>query len=266
MTCGKEQAISGYMGKILRVDLSAGKLWDESLNEGYAHGFVGGSGLAARYVYDMVDGDTDPLGPDNPLVFMTGPLVGTLMLSAGRCSVCALSPLTHIWGEANTGGFFGPELRFAGYDGIIIVGQAEAPVWLSVVEGRAELHDASDLWTADSYKTQERVRERMGDPKARIACIGLAGENQALMAAVMNDHGRAVPEIRLRKPPLPSHIAVGLVEGDYSRVFLLCHRTKEDDGVAIEHGAATKSNVEGIRNNFFSPRDVALEIYRGQDR
>ncbi len=181
----------GYIGKLLRVDLSAGAIQDEPLNESYAHAFVGGSGLAARYIYDMVDGDTDPLGPGNPLVFMTGPLVGTAMPSAGRCSVCALSPLTGIWGEANTGGFFGPELRFAGYDGVIITGRAEGPVWLSVVEGQAELHDAAGIWGSDSYAAQERVREILGEPKARVACIGPAGEHLVKMAAVMNDHGRA---------------------------------------------------------------------------
>jgi len=183
--------MNGYMGKILRVDLSAGKTWDETLDEGYARDFVGGSGLAARIMYDMVDGDTDPLGPDNPLVFMTGPLVGTAMPSAGRCSVCALSPLTRIWGESNTGGFIGPELRFAGYDGIVVTGRAEKPVWLSIVEGRPELHDATGLWGSDSYETQERVRRALGEPKARVACVGLAGENLVKMAAVMNDHGRA---------------------------------------------------------------------------
>ena len=183
--------MNGYMGKILRVDLSAGRVWDEPLDEGRARAFVGGSGLAARLIYDMVDGDTDPLGPDNPLVFMTGPLVGTAMPSAGRCSVCALSPLTGIWGESNTGGFVGPELRFAGYDGIVVTGQAEKPVWLSVVEGRGELHDATGLWGSDSYETQERVREALDEPKARVACVGPAGENVVKMAAVMNDHGRA---------------------------------------------------------------------------
>jgi aldehyde:ferredoxin oxidoreductase len=181
----------GYIGKILSVDLSTGDIRDEPLDKAYARAFVGGSGLAARYIYDMVDCDTDPLGPENPLVFMTGPLVGTSMLSAGRCSVCALSPLTGIWGEANTGGFFGPELRFAGYDGIIFTGQAEKPVWLSVVDGRAELHDAADIWGSDSYEAQERVREVLDEPKARVACIGPAGENLVKMAAVMNDHGRA---------------------------------------------------------------------------
>lgn len=183
--------MNGYMGKILRVDLSTGELRDEKLNEEHARAFVGGSGLAARLVYDMVDNDTDPLGPENPLVFMTGPVVGTAMPSAGRCSVCAISPLTRIWGEANTGGFFGPELRFAGYDGVIITGQAKAPVWLSIVNGHAELHDAEGIWGMDSYETQEQVRQALAEPKARVACIGVAGENQVKMAAVMNDRGRA---------------------------------------------------------------------------
>ena len=183
--------MNGYLGKLLRVDLTTGDLRDEAINEEYCRAFVGGSGLAARLIYDMVDAHTDPLGPDNPLVFMTGPLVGTAVPSAGRCSVCALSPLTGIWGEANTGGFIGPEMRFAGYDGIVISGQAARPTWISVVGGKARLGDATEVWGADSYATQEWVRKAMGDAKARVACIGVAGENQVKMAAVMNDHGRA---------------------------------------------------------------------------
>ena len=183
--------MTGYMGKILRVDLTANCIWDEPLHETYARDFVGGSALAARYAFDLIDAHTDPLGPENPLIFMTGPLVGTAMPSAGRFSVCALSPLTGRWGESNSGGFFGPELRFAGYDGILITGKAAAPVWLSIVAGEARLHDAADLWGLDSYATQEAVRARLEQPKARVACIGPAGETGARMAAVMNDHGRA---------------------------------------------------------------------------
>jgi len=183
--------MNGYMGKLLRVDLTSGELRDEVLDEERARAFAGGSGLAARIVFDMVDGGTDPLGPENPLVFMTGPLVGTRMPSAGRFGVAALSPLTGIWGEANSGGYFGPELRFAGYDGIVVTGQAEKPEWLSIVEGKAELHDATGLAGTDSYAAQERVREALGEPKARVACIGVAGENRVPMAAVMNDSGRA---------------------------------------------------------------------------
>jgi aldehyde:ferredoxin oxidoreductase len=183
--------MNAYMGRILYVDLTAGALRNESLDPDLARTFVGGSGLAARLIYDMVDRNTEPLGPENPLVFMTGPLVGTRMPSAGRCSVCALSPLTGIWGEANTGGFIGPELRFSGYDGIVITGQAESPVWLSIVEGEPRLRSAADMWGLDSYATQERIREALGLPRARVACIGPAGEKRVKMAAVMNDHGRA---------------------------------------------------------------------------
>jgi aldehyde:ferredoxin oxidoreductase len=191
LTFNKVQNMDAYMGRILRVDLSAGQIWDEPLHEGYARAFVGGSGLAARYVYDMVDRNTDPLGPQNPLVFMTGPLVGTAMPSASRFSVCAVSPLTGIWGEANSGGFFGHELRASGYDGLIITGRAESPVWLSIVDGQAALHPAAQLWGLDSYQTQVQVREALGLPKARVACIGQAGEKLVKMAAVMNDDGRA---------------------------------------------------------------------------
>jgi len=183
--------MNGYMGKVLHVDLNTGRLRDEPLKEELARKFVGGSGLAARIIYDLVDRNTDPLGPENPLVFMTGPLVGTPMPSAGRYSVCALSPLTRIWGEANSGGFFGPELRFAGYDGIVITGISDRPAWLSIVEGKPQLHDASSIWGSDSYVTQQMVRKALGDDKVRVACIGVAGESKVKMAAVMNDHGRA---------------------------------------------------------------------------
>ena len=180
----------GYLGRILRVDLSRGELSEEALNEDYARRYVGGSGLAARYLYDVLDADTDPLGPDNPLLFLTGPLVGTSMTSAGRYSVSARSPLTGIWGEANSGGFFGPELRYAGYDGVWISGAAANPVWLSILDGEAALHDARDLWGSDIYVTQARLREALGEAKARVAGIGLAGEHQVKLAGIANDHGR----------------------------------------------------------------------------
>jgi aldehyde:ferredoxin oxidoreductase len=183
--------MNGYLGKLLYVNLTSGETWDEALDPTMARTYVGGSGLAARLIYPQVDGDTDPLGPDNPLVLMTGPLVGTAMPSAGRCAVCGLSPLTGIWGESNTGGFIGPEMRFSGYDGIVISGQADRPVWLSIVDGVPQIRDASELWGLDAYATQDRAREALGETRARVACIGPAGENQVPMAAVMNDHGRA---------------------------------------------------------------------------
>jgi aldehyde:ferredoxin oxidoreductase len=240
--------MNGYTGRILRVDLSAGKLWDEPLSAPYARAFVGGSGLAARIICDMVDADTDPLGPDNPLVWMTGPLVGTSMPSAGRCSVCALSPLTRIWGESNTGGQIGPALRFAGYDGLVITGRAGTPTWLSVIEGQAELHDATDSCGLDSYATQERVREMLGEPKARVACIGPAGENQVKMAAIMNDHGRAAGRTgmgavmgskNLRAIALRGSAQVPIADPDGLRtVAQEIIRGRDEDMVAISLGLA----------------------------
>ncbi len=184
--------MSGYMGKLLVVDLTSGELKDEPLDPTLARDFVGGAGYAARYLYDELGPDTDPLGPANTLMFMTGPLVGTRAPSCGRHEVCALSPLTGIWGESNSGGFWGAELKFSGYDGIVVRGRSERPVWLSIVEGQPPaLHDAAGLWGLDTYETQQRLREELGDQKARVASIGPAGENLVLYAAIMNDHGRA---------------------------------------------------------------------------
>jgi aldehyde:ferredoxin oxidoreductase len=184
--------MSGYMGRLLVVDLTSGELKEEPLDDNLAHDFVGGAGYAARYLYDELGPDTDPLGPENTLMFMTGPLVGTRAPSCGRHEVCALSPLTGIWGESNSGGFWGAELKFSGYDGIVVRGRSEKPVWLSLIEGQPPaLHDASDLWGLDTYETQQRLRDELGDEKVRVASIGPAGENQVLYAAIMNDNGRA---------------------------------------------------------------------------
>lgn len=182
--------LPGYLGQILRVDLTQPRAWAEPLNADYARRFLGGSGLGARYLWDYVTADTDPLGPDNPLIFMTGPFVGTTTPAAGRFSVVTRSPATRLTGEGNSGGFFGPAMRQAGFDGIIITGQAQAPVYLSIVNGEAALHDASHLWGLDSYAVQEQVKAEISQPKARVACIGPAGERLVKFAAVMNDHGR----------------------------------------------------------------------------
>lgn len=184
--------MNGYMGKLLVVDLTRRQIGEEPLDWTVARDFVGGAGYAARLLYGELGPQTDPLGPENTLVFMTGPLVGTRAPSCGRHEVCALSPLTELWGESNSGGFWGAELKFSGYDGIIVRGQSANPVWLSILDGQPPaLHDAADLWGLDTYETQQRIRDRLGDPKVRVASIGPAGENRVLYAAIMNDHGRA---------------------------------------------------------------------------
>ncbi len=181
----------GYLGKILVVDLTQGQWEVEPLREEHASRFLGGGGLACRYLYDLISPSTDPLGPDNILFFTTGPLVGTRAPSCGRYTACFLSPLTGIWGESNAGGFFGPEMRFAGYDGILIRGRSPEPVYLWINDGKVEVRPASHLWGLDTYRVQEAIKEEIGEPRARIACIGLAGEKLVKMAAIINDNARA---------------------------------------------------------------------------
>ena len=183
--------ITGYVGKLLRVDLTEGQMAEEPLNEDYARAFIGGSGLASRYIYDMVTEKTNPLGAENPLIFITGPMTGTNSPSCGRFTVCARSPLTGFWGEANSGGIFGPTLKFAGYDGVIFTGSSPKPVYLEITEGKAKLRDASKLWGQDCYQTQVIIKEEMQKPKASVACIGIAGEKKSRIAAIINDYGRA---------------------------------------------------------------------------
>lgn len=177
--------------KLLVVDLTPGALHAEQIDPNIARDYVGGSGLAARLLWERLTPQIDPLGPDNPLLFITGPLTGTAGPAEGRFSVCARSPATGLWGEANCGGFWGPELRFAGYDALLITGRAAAPVYLWIKDGRAELRDASHLWgQADTYQTQQRIRDEVGDRLARIACIGPAGERAIPYALILCDHGR----------------------------------------------------------------------------
>jgi aldehyde:ferredoxin oxidoreductase len=179
------------MKDILVVDLTSRSSRTLPIDPETAREYVGGSGLAARLLYDQLNNELDPLRPENPLLYLTGPLVGTSMPSAGRCTVSALSPLTGIWGESNTGGFIGPELRFSGYDGLLVTGRASSPCWISLIDGELLFHEAEKLWGQDSYQTQESIRGLLGDPQARISCIGTAGENLVKMASIMNDHGRA---------------------------------------------------------------------------
>jgi len=183
--------MNGYTGTVMRVDLSRCTVSKEPLNQAWARDFIGASGLAARYLYHMVAAGTDPLGPENPLIWMTGLLTGTRTPSASRSALCARSPLTGIWGEANVGGFAGTALRNAGYDGIIITGQAEAPVYLYIDGEVAELRDARPFWGLDTFQTQQQIAEAVGDRQTRVLCIGPAGENLVRYAAILTGEGRA---------------------------------------------------------------------------
>ncbi len=181
----------GYTGRVLRVDLSTGGVKEETLKDDYLRKWIGGSSLGAKMLYDELDPSVGALEPDNILVFMNGPLTGTMCPSCGRYCVCTRSPLTGIWAEAHSAGYWGPELKFAGFDGIIIKGRAQRPTYLWIRDGACELRDASRIWGMDTYETEDALRQELQDPKTRVACIGQAGERLSRISAIMNDKGRA---------------------------------------------------------------------------
>jgi len=182
--------VGGYMGKILFVDLSKGELKDEALDEKLCREFIGGYGIGARIIYSRQKAGVDPLGPENIFGIMTGPLTGTPALSGTRYTVVGKSPLTGGWGDANSGGYFGPHLKFAGYDGLFFTGISPKPVYLFIKDGKAELRDAAHLWGKDSFETEDILQSELGK-ETEVCCIGQSGENLSLIAAVMNDKGRA---------------------------------------------------------------------------
>ncbi|MFX0062716.1 MAG: aldehyde ferredoxin oxidoreductase family protein [Candidatus Hermodarchaeota archaeon] len=176
----------GYMGKILRVDLSNSKITEEVPDENDLMMFLGGSGLATKYLFDEVKKGIDPLGSENKLIFMTGPLTGTSSPSTGRYSVVAKSPLSGFWGHANSGGFWGRDFKRSGFDGVIFEGISPKPVYLVTDDGKTELKDASHLWGKNTSETTKLIKEELGE-KFNVACIGTAGENLVRYAAIIND-------------------------------------------------------------------------------
>jgi len=180
----------GLMGKILRVNLAEGKISEEEIPEEMAKKFLGGRGIASKYLFDEVKPGIAPLGPENKLIFMSGLLTGTPSPSAARYSVVAKSPLTNIWAQSNSGGRWGVDLKHSGFDGIIFEGISEKPVYFVIDDGKAELCDASDLWGKNVSETTGVLKETLGE-KFNVASIGVAGENLVKYAAIMNDLHRA---------------------------------------------------------------------------
>ena len=180
----------GYMGKILRVNLTQGTTHVEPLNLRWARDFIGGRGLGIRYLLDEVNPKCDPLAPDNKLIMMTGPLTGTIAPTGARYMVITKSPLTGAVTCSNSGGQFPAMLKRAGIDGIIFEGCSPEPVYLWIEGDRAELRSANHLWGKDTHQTHDQLLEET-DKTAKVACIGPAGENGVLFAGIMNDKDRA---------------------------------------------------------------------------
>ncbi len=183
--------MKGCFGRLLKVDLTAGQCEQLTIDTGDQQKYVGGSTMAARIIYDHMMAGMDPLAPQNPLVFATGPLTGSNVPMVSRAAVCGISPATGLWGESTTGGRFPMRLKGTGYDGILITGKAERPVYVYVNEDGVEIRDAAHLWAkSDIYETQKTIKNEVDD-KASIACIGVAGEKRIHFSNIMNDEGRA---------------------------------------------------------------------------
>ncbi|MGA0856106.1 MAG: aldehyde ferredoxin oxidoreductase family protein, partial [Burkholderiaceae bacterium] len=176
---------------ILRVDLSKGTVTKEPLNMAWAAQYLGSRGLASKYLVEEVDPKTDPLSADNKIIWATGPLTGTVASTGGRYTVVTKGPLTGAIACSNSGGYWGAELKFAGYDMVIFQGKSPKPVYLSISDDTVELKDASHLWGKTVWETEELIKKTHQDPLTRISSIGAAGENQVLFAAVVNDLHRA---------------------------------------------------------------------------
>ena len=180
-----------WAGKILRVNLTAGTCKSEPLNMKWARDYIGQRGLATKYFVEEVDAKVDPLSPDNKIIWATGPLTGTMASTGGRYSVITKGALTGAIACSNSGGYWGAELRMAGWDMIIFEGKSAKPVYLVIEDDKTELHDAAFIWGKSVWETEPAIKAKHQEPQMRVSSIGRAGETGCLYAAVVNDLHRA---------------------------------------------------------------------------
>lgn len=178
------------MQPILKINLTTNDIDDFIIPDQWITEYVGGASLAARILYLELTKSLDPLSKEASLLFLNGPLSGTSGPAVGRFVICAKSPATHLWGESNCGGFWGPELRMAGYDGLWVTGKAEKPIYIYIFDRKVEIKPATHIWGMDTYSTQLAVKEELDIKNPRVAVIGPAGELQLPMALILTDHGR----------------------------------------------------------------------------
>ncbi len=177
--------------QILRVNLTDRSCTIEPLNMQWANEYLGGRGLATKYLMDCMDPAADALSEQNALIFATGPLTGTMCSTSGRYVVVTKGPLTNAIAHSNSGGKFGAELKFAGFDMLIVEGKASSPVYLHIQDNKAELLDAEEYWGTTVWHTEETIKEKHGDPQIKVASIGVAGEQGVHYACIVNDLHRA---------------------------------------------------------------------------
>lgn len=181
----------GWTGKILRIDLSNGTSKSEPLNMEWADKYLGQRGLASKYLVEEVDPKTDPLGPDNKLIMATGPLTGTCASTGGRYSVITKGPLTGAIACSNSGGYIGAEMKFAGWDMVILEGQSPKPVYITIFDDDVQIRDASDIWGKSVWEADKYIKSTHQDQQIRVSAIGVAGEHEVLYSCIVNDLHRA---------------------------------------------------------------------------
>ncbi|MCX8173592.1 MAG: aldehyde ferredoxin oxidoreductase family protein [Thermoplasmata archaeon] len=181
--------MKGYNNRILRVNLSDGNTAEEKLPEDLIRNYIGGTGICAKLLFEELKPGIDPLSPENKLIFGTGPLTGTLWMSAGRGVVCSKSPATGIWAESHFGGFFAPELKYAGYDFLIIEGASERPVYLEINDREVDIKDAAELWGKNTHEVETKLKK--GLPECEVMSIGRAGEKLVKYAAIITNYASA---------------------------------------------------------------------------
>ena len=177
----------GFRGRILRINLSKSKISVENVPAEWALKYLGGRGLGARYYYQEIGPETPPLSPENKLIIMTGPLTGTAVFGSTKSYIVTKSPLTNHYFVTNAGGYFGANIKFAKYDGLIVEGKAEKPVFISIIDDDVRLNSASHLWGLKISEAQEAIREEVGEKRVSVACIGPAGEKLSKIACIQAD-------------------------------------------------------------------------------
>ncbi len=229
----------GNMGKVLEVDLSSGTTSEIELDDEIYRQYIGGTGLAAKLLYDRGNLEAEPLDPDNLLIFATGPLTGIGCSGSSRFSVGTRSPQTGIWGQASCGGNFGPELKRCGYDGIIFKGTAAEPVYLLIAEDSAQILPAPDLWGKDAYETTDVLKERHGK-QCKICAIGPASENGVLYGSIINDYGHIFGRSGVGTVMGAKNLKALAAQGSKKMEYADPDRVKE---LQLEHREAVKENV-----------------------
>jgi len=238
----------GWMGTILRVDLTSGIIEKEPLSDRLKTQYIGGRGINSRILYDSVGPGIDPLSPENVLIFGTGPVVGTLAPSAGRVTVTAKSPLTGILGDGSSGGHFSAEMKRAGYDHIVLTGKAEKPVYLWIENDHVEIRSAEHLWGKTTTATDAEIHRELGDPMIKIATIGLGGENLVKYACLIFENCHAV-----------GRTGMGAVMGSKNLKAVAVRGTK---GVRVAHPEAFIRYAKELQDRIVnSPAYIGFATY-----